>query len=527
MAMAMFSSLLLLLLTPLVALSENTWNSFPIAPKSINFDKASTISFYKLIEAGALGLEDPHAVVGNSVAAGGYLLAGKAMECGDTCPTGYSASNTESFAVKTDANGKSAWTWSSKNGGKNDAANGVLELPSKDVLVVGWKQIGSVGYRYITKLAGATGVEIWTFTGFGDEAGKNGALELAVMDGSTHVVVSGLKNKPTLDEMAFKSYGNCEGGLAWIAKIPVSALEKTSAPVLSDVAWQKEFAGYMSAKSTATIPSNGNIAVLLWGEGEKACRVEMIQSDGTATVWSQDYATASKLEGTDIKVSVDESMLGISGHGGYLADGIGYSGKVVLVKATDGGTASTTEITSGGDPKLIYNECWGIVAVKDGFVVACGTGIEGCGGKTGDLGAACNAGRGDPTLPTLLFPPAVWASMAAKVGASGKIAWQRTDNHRASGEAVYTQGKSYTAPASSASEWVVKNADGSLAFVQDETMGFGIMTLAGAGGAGGTGTGGSGSPAPKDGADDSDSGSRNGPVFLFAAAVAAVYCAWW
>jgi hypothetical protein len=36
-------------------------------------------------------------------------------------------------------------------------------------------------------------VEIWTFTGFGDEAGKNGALELAVMDGSTHVVVSGLK----------------------------------------------------------------------------------------------------------------------------------------------------------------------------------------------------------------------------------------------------------------------------------------------------------------------------------------------
>ena len=191
--MALFSSLLLLL-TPLVALSENTWNSFPLAPKSINFDKASTISFYKLIDAGALGLEDPHAVVGNSVAAGGYLLAGKAMECGDTCPTGYSASNTESFAVKTDANGKLAWTWSSKNGGKNDAANGILELPSKDVLVVGWKQIGSVGYRYMTKLAGATGVEIWTFTGFGDEAGKNGALELAVMDGSTHVVVSGLKN---------------------------------------------------------------------------------------------------------------------------------------------------------------------------------------------------------------------------------------------------------------------------------------------------------------------------------------------
>ena len=35
-----------------------------------------------------------------------------------------------------------------------------------------------------------------------------------------------------------------------------------------------------------------------------------------------------------------------------------------------------------------------------------------------------------------------------------------------------------------------------------------------------------GSPAPKAGAGDMDNGSRNGPVFLVAAAVAAVYCAW-
>ena len=515
---------ILLTLTPLMALAQTNWNSFPLTPKSINFDKASTVSFYKLITSGDVNLEDPHAVVGNPVSTGGYLLAGKAMECGDSCESGFSASKMESFAVKTDASGKLVWTWTSKNGQHDDAANGILELPSKDVLVVGWKQVGSVGYRYITKLAGATGQEIWTFIGFGDEAGKNGAIELVVMDGETHVIVSGLKNKLDLEEMTFKSYGNCVGGVGWLAKIPVSALEKTSAPVLSDVAWEKEFTGYSSVKATATLPSTGNIAVLVWGEDAKACHVEMIKSDGSSTIWSKDYATNSKLEGTDIKVSQDESLLGISGHGGYLADGVGYSGKVVLVKATDGVVASTTEITTQGDHNLIYNECWGLVSIKDGFVVACGTGIEGCGSKTGDLGVACKAGRGDPTLPTLLFPPGVWASMAAKVDHNGKIVWQRTDNHRTSDEATYIQGKAYTAPASSASEWVVKNSDGSLAFVQDETMGFGIMKLVGGGGGGG---GGGGTDNGGGGADDgSGGGVKQGPALGVVAVVAAVYCAW-
>ena len=55
------------------------------------------------------------------------------------------------------------------------------------------------------------------------------------MSGNDHVIVSGLKNKPNLEEMAFKSYGNAEGGLAWIAKMTISSLEKSTAPALSDV----------------------------------------------------------------------------------------------------------------------------------------------------------------------------------------------------------------------------------------------------------------------------------------------------
>ena len=32
----------------------------------------------------------------------------------------------------------------------------------------------------------------------------------------------------------------------------------------------------------------------------------------------------------------------------------------------------------GGNPKLIYDECWSITHFRQGLVVACGTGIEEC-----------------------------------------------------------------------------------------------------------------------------------------------------
>ena len=161
---------LVLLLTSTVTNAANSWNSFPITPKSINYDEASIISYYELITPE--NLEDPHAVVGNPVKLGGYVLAGKAMECGDECTGGQVNTKTESFATKHDAIGNVIWKWSSNNPGKSDAANGILELPSGDVLVVGWRAVGTIGYRYITKLAGATGTEIWTFSSFGDSAGK-------------------------------------------------------------------------------------------------------------------------------------------------------------------------------------------------------------------------------------------------------------------------------------------------------------------------------------------------------------------
>jgi hypothetical protein len=470
------------LLSSTVTFTEaaNSWNSFPITPKSTNFIEASTVSYYKLISPE--GLEDPHAVVGNPVKLGGYVLAGKAMECGDTCSGGRVNSKTESFATKHDKDGNIVWKWTSNNLGKNDAANGILELPSGNIIVVGWRSDGTVGYRYMTKLAGDSGVELWTFKSFGDSVGSNGGIELITMSGTDHIIVSGLKNKPNIGEMAFKSYGNSEGGLAWIAKIKISSLEQSSAPSLSDVVFEKTFVGYMSSKATATA-SNGQIAVLLWGEGSKACGIQMISNDGSSTIWGpKDYASDSKLEGTDLKFNSDNSLLGISGHGKYLKTDKFYSGKLVIIQASDGLLKTTTEITTLGNPELIYNECWGLVDAGKGFVVACGTGIEGCGSFSGTLKTSCDNGEGDPNLKSIRFGPGIWASLAAKVSYDGKLIWQRMDNYRGSEDSVYTKGTAYNAPTSSASEWVIQNSDGSLAFIQDESAGYGIMKLKDSGG---------------------------------------------
>ena len=112
-------------------------------------------------------------------------------------------------------------------------------------------------------------------------------------------------------------------------------------------------------------------------------------------------------------------------------------------------------------------------------MVACGTGIEQCSHVTaGADQTACAAGTGDPNEPTLHIPAGLWLSLAAKIDFAGTLEWQRADQYRPDGDAVYTKGTEYTATRSSASEWVLTTSDGTAAFVNDETNGYGLMVLA-------------------------------------------------
>lgn len=115
-----------------------------------------------------------------------------------------------------------------------------------------------------------------------------------------------------------------------------------------------------------------------------------------------------------------------------------------------------------GDWALIYNECWGVAKHYDtagtshnGYVLACGTGIETCGAFWGPFWPwtyyACE-----------LDPRKVWRSLAIAVNLSGERVWSRMDNFQ--GENIV----------SSAAEYVYASSDGKHTIITDEQMGMGF-----------------------------------------------------
>jgi hypothetical protein len=267
----------------------------------------------------------------------------------------------------------------------------------------------------------------------------------------------------------------------------VSALSGTKPPSRSDILWEKIEPRYMTAKAAKALP-DGSVVALLWAGKEQPGRgpamsagIVRYTSNLKDTWWGPiNYGKTQNMEGTDIAFSADGTKIALSGHGGFRATGKFYTGKLVLVGAEDGTVLSYTEINAGGVPEMIYNECWGVVGVPGGFVLSCGTGIEGCSQVSAANKASCEAGQGDPSTPNMKFKPGLWQSMAAKVDLSGRLLWRRADSYGGPKAACRAEEGciKFTAIASSASEWVVANSDGSLSFINDEShAGFGVMRL--------------------------------------------------
>ena len=89
-------------------------NNFPVKSKGT----LPAVSYYAAHTGYQVELEDAHAVVATATADGGVVVAGKAVECGDTCTGGKLATKTEAFAVKLDSAGAYAWGWRSNSGAK-------------------------------------------------------------------------------------------------------------------------------------------------------------------------------------------------------------------------------------------------------------------------------------------------------------------------------------------------------------------------------------------------------------------------
>ena len=293
------------------------------------------------------------------------------------------------------------------------------------------------------------------------------------------VLLSGVRGRRSKQEMFFKSYGNVPEGNAVVMEIPFSALG--SAPTAASATWEERWNGntfeFITAKAARPGP-DGGVLVLLWGE-EASGSLQLFDAQ-RRSVWGPTKYGETHGEATDVAVSRDGGSAAISGHGG---DGEALFGKMTSVRLADG-TLEWSKEFAICDPaayptcKAIFNECWGVqpAADGDGFVMACGAGIENCDLLTGENLRQCQRDRpvaADPRPGAQPRPPAVWMSLIVRAAANGQLRWQRIEQWRESG--APRVGQPGWEPHSSASEFAIAMRDGKYAFVQDEVIGVGLM----------------------------------------------------
>lgn len=456
------------------------FDNFPV--KSIGLSSAASPSFYESPNVQSYGIFDVHPVHGCVTSDGGYMLAGKALESED-------GGSKKAFAIKLTSTGTVSWGWGSTAAGVDDAANAVMQLPNGgDIIVAGYRSTGGKNQRSLTKLKLADGVEVWTATWEG--SGGHGAWEMIdITTDKTAVLLAGLQAAASNEEFNFKSYGNVVSGNAVIQKVPISALTGVSAPVESSATWTYTTASYFTSKAARPL-NDGTVIALLYSETQSATLVKL--SVAGAATWGPKDFMSQHGEGTDVVVATDQNSFVMTGQGagGIVGTLSGRLSKVSLTGNYEWGKSYTSipyDGTAGANAKLIKNECWGLQATSEGYVVGCGTGIEDCEGWTGTTLSECNAGTPDKRTNAVPRPKSVWQSMVFRTDLDGTLLWLRTDQYRAAGSpALGTTGWN---PQSSASEYVIVTDDGGITSINDEVGGIGLLRLMG-------GEAGSGEAAP-------------------------------
>lgn len=467
----------------------NTFN-FPV--KSVNLDVAPDPKFWTVIPMtpnpntpAVYGgdLTDPNAVHGAATPDGGVVHAG----------IGGSGGLYDAFAAKFTPAGVFEWGWKSSRDGV-DLANAVCVLPGTGDIIIAGVAASDDGTmnRALWKLT-STGQYVWTAT-FGDTATSNGGFEMCEV-GKDSLILTGFMGKADPGGYAFKSYGNvdcfesCKGN---VMKIPLSALASGAAPSIATAGLKtRDFTGMSSGKAAREL-DNGDIAVVFYKSGADF-DLAMVGPDLATTRWIWSQPSDTGHEGTDLTVSEDQKEIIVSGHGKgtrenrpapAIIDGT-YQGFMSSYNVVDGTKAWTKSYGAGGDPLIIYNECWGVSTVTGGYILTCGTGIEcdpGTCCRTDSLkqGAMlpsglykledkCDKGLGDPRPNAVPRAPGKWNSMVIKTDKQGNLLWQRVDGTLAA------DGVS-PATASSAAEFSVSTSKG--IFVQtDLDIGFGLLYL--------------------------------------------------
>lgn len=296
-------------------------------------------------------------------------------------------------------------------------------------------------------------------------AGRSSALESIVIDDDGIVALGGAWDFPREALEGFKSYGNVVGGRGLVTEFPLTAWLELSTDGV-DVTLEELGATTRDIEETFSVKS-----LRRWSDG----RLVAVASDAdeqSGVLWIDAGLTAHQFttfdDGIELTDVVPFARAGLPdaaalvGHGGEgTIDGhvrlVTPSGETLWTRSFGNPGLDPSEVPDGGlaPDAFIFDECWGVDQRGAELVIACGSGIEGCGAI--EAGAADTAAcEGDPRRS--------WRSFLVGVDADGAVAWSRAESFvESTGEA-----------SESAAEFVVVDADGDVYAIIDQVFGVGL-----------------------------------------------------
>jgi len=428
---------------------------------------APQILFYGAMGASCCG-EDPHPVHGTTAPDGSFILGGKSIDAsgnsdgfvvkiGPTLPTGITV-------MDDDSNASIAWSHTFGVGGKQDAVNGTAAT-NDAVFIAGLAHTEKDGVSAtLRKYDLNTGAQIWTTSVPADGTSLESAFESIMLTPDGGAILGGVTQSDPGGLEGFKSYGNPVSGAAQIVYYSAEQLNASTAPNTPE--WVETFTDWVSIRMIRAVGDAG--FVLLAATPDEDYTIVRLDPN-RALLWQTALETHGEATDLTVQTHSDGTVMGFAVTGHRAING-GIDGSVTQLNINGdvrwsrhvgnpkGGTGVFAGLGSG-NPKLIYDECWGIQSTASGGVVlACGTGIEGCGSTP--VGSAlrreCNA---DPRTQ--------WRALTIELDANGDDVWYRTDSF------VFPDTPEESA--ASAAEYVIRLDNGQTASVIDQDFGIGLI----------------------------------------------------
>jgi len=324
------------------------------------------------------------------------------------------------------------------------------------------------------KIDSSTGNVSWEHVLSESTGGVSSAYEVVHATPAGGLITGGVTNAEQGGLEGFKSYGNPSSDTAFVAYYGPDLLNAVNAP--SSPTWRRDLSDSLTAKGVRPIGATGDFLVLTSAvQYPNEAILKKLDVQGVI-LWSKSYPTRG--EPTDLSVLANAGALkgfAFCGHGGksfgildsYLT-ALDLNGTVTWTREFGDPVGGVDKFAGlgAGNPKLIYDESWGIMATAyGGMIVASGTGIEGCDPWKGTDG---NQTRISILNECVADPRTDWRGMITKFDENGSQVWQRVDSFL-SPDGEPTQ--------SSACEYVSITPDGKLLSVNDEAFGVGLLVL--------------------------------------------------